>query len=232
MLVVLIHGAYTSPWHWHRLVPHPEEAGCDVVVPELPCDDLAAGIERYAAAVEAELEGRPEEPMVVGSSLGAVTACVVAARRPVRALVTVCGVVPAAGRAVGEDAADFSQPAFAAAVQGSADGSTTFPADAARELVFHDSDPEVAREAAARLRRQGPLPLVEPCPYDALPDVPRMGIVSRVDRLVRPEWLARAVRERLGVEPVELDCDHAPMLSQPERIAELLLDGAVGARAG
>jgi pimeloyl-ACP methyl ester carboxylesterase len=226
MLVLLIHGAYTSPWHWHRLVPLLEEAGCTVVVPELPCDDPEAGIEQYVAAVEAELGDAPQPPLVVGSSLGAVTACVVASRRPVRGLVTVCGVVPAAGRAVAEDAAEMTQPAFAASIDANPDGSTTFRPDAACEIVFHDSEPELAREAASRLRRQAARPLVEPCPFDALPDVPRMGIVSDLDRLLRPEWLDRAVRERLGVEPTVLTGDHAPMLSQPDRLAALLLDAS------
>ena len=224
MLVVLIHGAYTSRWHWHRLVPYLEDAGCDVVVPELPCDDPDAGIERYVATVEADLAGMPEAPVVVGSSFGAVTACVFAARHPVRALVTVCGVVPRAGRAVGADAADMTQPAFAAAIDRNPDGTTTFRPQAARELVFHDSEPELAREAASRLRRQAALPFTEPCPFEALPDIPRRGIVSGEDRLMRPEWLDRAVRERLGVEPHVLDGDHAPMLSQPARLATLLLD--------
>jgi pimeloyl-ACP methyl ester carboxylesterase len=211
-------------------VPHLEDAGHGVVVPELPCDDPEAGIERYVAAVEADLTGTSESPVVVGSSFGAITACVFAARHPVRALITVCGVVPRPGRAVAEDAADMTQPAFAAALDPNPDGSTTFRPEAARELVFHDSDPELAQQAASRLRRQAARPLTEPCPFEAMPDVPRAGIVSAVDRLLRPEWLDCAVRERLGVEPHVLDCDHAPMLSQPGRLAELLLAAASGER--
>ena len=79
VLVILIHGAYTSPWHWHRVVPLLEAVGCEVVVPELPCDDPDAGIDAYVAAVEAALGSESgDSPLVVGSSLGAVTACVFA----------------------------------------------------------------------------------------------------------------------------------------------------------
>jgi pimeloyl-ACP methyl ester carboxylesterase len=228
LLVVLVHGAYTSPWHWHGLVPHLEEAGCDVVVPELPCDDPEAGIERYVATVEADLAGRSQPPVVVGSSFGAVTACVFAARHRVRALVTVCGLVPRPGHAIAEDGAEMTQPAFATAVDPNPDGSTTFRPQAARELVFHGSDPVLAREAASRLRRQAALPITEPCPFEAMPDVPRVGIVSGEDRLMRPEWLDRVVRDRLGVEPRVLDGDHTPMLSQPDRLAKLLLTETSG----
>ena len=224
MLVVLIHGAYTSPWHWHRLVPYLEDAGCDVVVPELPVDDASAGIERYVAAVEEAVGSWDEPHLVVGSSLGAVTACVVAARHPTHALVTVCGVVPWPGRPVAEDVGDMAQPAYWQSIDPNPDGSTTFRPHAACEIVFHESDPKLAQEAAARLRPQAALPFTEPCPFEALPDVPRMGITSGDDQLLRPEWLEGAVRERLGVEPRVLEGDHTPMLSKPDRLVELLVE--------
>lgn len=227
MLVVLIHGAYTSPWHWHRLVPHLEEAGCEVAVPELPIEDNEAGIERYVATVEAGVEGKTAEPpVVVGSSLGGVTACVFAARHPVRALVTVNAVLPRPRRRVAKEMADLAQPEFFQSIDAREDGSSTFRPEAALEIVFHESPPEIAREAAARLRPQAALPLTEPCPFDELPDAPRMGITSGEDRLLRPEWLDRAVRERLGVEPRALEGDHTPMLSQPEALAALVLEAA------
>jgi hypothetical protein len=50
-----------------------------------------------------------------------------------------------------------------------------------------------------------------------------VGIVAGDDRLLRPEWLDQAVRDRLGVTPHTLDGDHTPMLSQPDRLADLLL---------
>ena len=226
MLVVVIHGAYTSPWHCHRLVRCLDDAGCEVVVPDLPGHDPVAGIERYVETVETAVGDRSDLPLVVGSSLGALTACVFAARHPVRALVTVCGVVPRPGRAVAEDAADMRQPAFDTAVDVNADGSTTFRPEAACELVFNESEPELAREAASRLRPQAALPYTEPCPYEALPNVPCLGLVSSEDRLLRPEWLDRAVRERLGVTPLDLGGDHAPILSQPDRVAEVILGSA------
>lgn len=140
--------------------------------------------------------------------------------------------VPWPGRAVGEDAAAITQPAFATAVDPNPDGSTTFRPQAACELVFHDSEDELAQEAASRLRRQAALPFTEPCAFGGIPDVPRLGSVSGDDRLPRPEWLARAVRERLGARPCDLGGDHAPMLSQPARLAEVLLAETSGAPAG
>jgi hypothetical protein len=44
-----------------------------------------------------------------------------------------------------------------------------------------------------------------------------------LEQRTRPSGRLRAVRERLGVEPHDLGGDHTPMLSQPDRLAEVLL---------
>jgi hypothetical protein len=38
-----------------------------------------------------------------------------------------------------------------------------------------------------------------------------------------PDWMRGTARERLGMEPVELDGGHSPMLARPGELAELLL---------
>lgn len=40
---VLIHGASSDSWYWHRVVPELQRLGHDVVAPDLPSDDDAAG---------------------------------------------------------------------------------------------------------------------------------------------------------------------------------------------
>ena len=45
-----------------------------------------------------------------------------------------------------------------------------------------------------------------------------------LDRTIRPAWQRRMARERLGVEPVELPTGHCPNVSQPDRLAELLVE--------
>jgi len=47
-------------------------------------------------------------------------------------------------------------------------------------------------------------------------------------RLFRPDWQGRMARERLDVEPIEIPTGHCPNVSQPERLAEILLEVAGG----
>jgi pimeloyl-ACP methyl ester carboxylesterase len=58
------------------------------------------------------------------------------------------------------------------------------------------------------------------------PEIPSTYIVAAYDRTIRPEWQRRMARERLGVEPIEMPTGHCPNVSQPERLAEILLDVA------
>jgi Alpha/beta hydrolase family len=62
----LVHGAWGGGWCWDLLRAELEERGHVVRAPDLPCEDVTAGIEEYTAAV-------PAADVVVGYSLGGVT---------------------------------------------------------------------------------------------------------------------------------------------------------------
>ena len=94
-----------------------------------------------------------------------------------------------------------------------------FDAERAVESLYHDCDPATARAAVERLRPQARIDDVGA----ELPDVERVSIVGSLDRAIRPDWSRRAARELLGVEPVELEAAHSPMLSRPAELAALLL---------
>jgi hypothetical protein len=47
-------------------------------------------------------------------------------------------------------------------------------------------------------------------------------------RALRPDWLRRTTRERLGVAAIELDGGHAPHVSRPDELAGILVAHSVG----
>jgi pimeloyl-ACP methyl ester carboxylesterase len=59
-------------------------------------------------------------------------------------------------------------------------------------------------------------------PLAEWPSVPCAYIVCRDDRVVLPDWQRRAARDVLGVEPIELDGGHEPMIARPAELASLL----------
>jgi alpha/beta hydrolase family protein len=87
---------------------------------------------------------------------------------------------------------------------------------------FHDCTSEDIHWAFARLRPQAAAPRRERCPLSAWPPGDRAYIVCREDRAVSPAWSRRAARERLGVEPIELDGSHSPFIARPSALAGVL----------
>jgi pimeloyl-ACP methyl ester carboxylesterase len=221
--LALVHGAYHGAWCWNRLVPELRSRGLDVVVPELPCDDPAAGLSDYAATVEAAI-GEGGDIVLVGHSLGGMTIPLVAARRPVRRMVFLCSVPIGPGPALEGELAGMVTPEFMAAPRfHDADGREVLDNQAARRLFYDDCEEADACWAVAMLRPQAPRPLAEPSPLVRWPDAPQTVILSRHDRVVRASWAEPAARERLGGrDPVLLPGSHSPFLSRPAALAEVL----------
>ncbi len=93
---VLIHGAGDSGWYWHLLEMELRNRGHDVVAPDLPSEDNAAGLPEYADVV-VDAIGDRSDLVVVAHSFGGFTAPLVCDRAPVDLLVLLAGMVPLPG---------------------------------------------------------------------------------------------------------------------------------------
>lgn len=225
---VLVHGAWHGAWCWERLVPELEQRGHAALAVDLPVDDAAAGLAEYATVVEQELPAG--EVVLVGHSLGATVIPLVAAARPVSQLVFLCPVLRRPGSSLADQAAldaDVSSWDLGAGRTFYDDESSAWTAaDAAIAAFYQDCDPETARWAASRLRRQYWRYWEEPNPLAAWPDVERRAIVCQDDRLVDIGWARRTLPAELGVTPAELPGGHSPFLSRPAALAETLIAGS------
>ena len=226
-LFALVHGSMHGGWCWRDLVPALERRGHRAVAPDLPCDDVEAGLVAYADAVEASLAGLPgaEAPILVGHSLGSRTIPVVAARRPAARMVFLCSVPTGTGPVDAAAFAGMVTEAYASApVETRADGARRMDPDAARRVFFGTSGEETARWAASKLRWQGPRPLAEPAPLEAWPEGPIEIVLTAEDAAVRLEWARAEARRWLGGrEPVVLSGDHSPFFTCPEPLADALV---------
>ena len=203
---VLIHGGGDSAWSWHLLAAQLRERGHDVVAPDLPSDDDTAGFDAYADAVVQAIGDRTGL-VVVAHSLGGFTGPLVCARVPVDLLVLLTAMVPRPG----ECARDWW--AATGFVGPSGDVVANF---------LHDVPADLAAEALTHGRAQSDTPGDTPWPLDAWPDVPTRYLLCRDDRFFTPEFVRPMVRERLGIEPDEVDGSHCVMLSRPVELAEAL----------
>ena len=218
----LIPGAGGAAWYWSRVVPLLRAAGHRAIAVNLPAADPAAGLPEYADAVCAAVADVTEPLVVVGQSMGAYTAPVVATRVPTRALVLVNPMVPAPGESPdGWWAATGQAAARAAYLDRIGLGRTTFDEI---EDFFHDVPAEVRAEALALGEPdQSDTPFGRPWPLDAWPDVPTSVIVGSDDRLFPLDFQRRVVRDRLGLDVEVMPGGHLLSLSRPRELARLLL---------
>ncbi len=228
----LVHGAWHRGTCWDPTAALLRAAGHDVVTPDLPCTDPAAGLADYAQTVLDALEPHPTDDLVlVGHSLGGVTIPLVAEARPARALVYLCALLPLPGASLAEDLFALSDtfapewPELSSHQIGHDDGSSSWPPGPAIEAFYHDCPEKLASQAAATLRPQAWAVSREPSPLRAYPEVPARAIVCTDDRVLAAASCARHAVERLGASVITLGGGHSPMLAQPDALVAALLTG-------
>jgi pimeloyl-ACP methyl ester carboxylesterase len=227
---VLIHGASSDSWYWHRVVPALRARGHAVVAPDLPCEDDSAGFSEYADTVVKAIGDRTGL-ILVAQSLAGFTAPLVCDRVPVDLLVMLAAMVPAPGES-GRDWWTNTGYVQAIRERGEREGRTSTDKGLdVMNVFFHDVPAEVVSEAFARGERgQSDTPLQKPWPLDAWPDVPTRFLLCRNDRFFPAGFMRRIVKERLGITPDEMDSGHLPALSRPNELVERLEAYRRGAR--
>jgi pimeloyl-ACP methyl ester carboxylesterase len=201
----LIHGGGGSAWDWHLVASELRERGHEPVAVDLPSEDESAGWWDYAEAVVGAVGDR-RNVIVVGHSLGGFTAPLVCVRIPVDVLVLVAAMIPAPGELFANwwSNADYQTSGY-------------------EDVFYHDVPLELAAEARRRERDESSGALQEPWPLEAWPDTPTRYLLCRDDRMFPAAWARRHARERLAIQPDEMDGGHYISLSRPRELAERLV---------
>ena len=242
--IVLVHGAFGGAWSWEPVIPGLEEAGHTVEALDLPGSGedqtpvADVTLHAYADRVcEALALGPPA--VLVGHSMGGVVVTQAAARTPaqVETLVYVAAFAPADGQSLldltslPEGAADQVQANIVV------DGDppvATMPETAARVVIYGCSSDDAAAEAVAKRRPQAVIPFTQPVQVpadkrDAFAGLPRAYVTCLQD-LAIPPALQQRMYAAAGCDLViELDTDHAPMLSRTKELVGILDGIASGA---
>jgi len=213
----LVHGGAHGAWCWERLVGELDRLGHDAVAMDLPCDDEEAGAAEYARVVVEALAAVREPVVLVGHSLGGLTVPLVATMRRASRMIFLSGLLPAPGKSLRDQ--QVAEPEMMFPYRGGRAG--------LRDRFYNACAPEDADHAMTLIREQALKPFVETTPLEAWPAVPSSYVVCTEDHACNPVWSRPAARERLGVDPVELEgSDHSPFLSRPAELARLLVERA------
>ncbi|MGW4242760.1 alpha/beta fold hydrolase [Nocardia sp. NPDC004722] len=202
---MLIPGAGCDAGYWRRVADELGGLGHDAVPVQLPSEDDTAGLREYADAV-VEAIGMRRDVVLVAHSFGGFTAPLVCDRVPVERMVLVSAMIPAPGETPGDWWANT--------------GHRTSGDD---DVFYNLLTLEQHSEAVQYERGQSATPMGQPWPLPAWPDVPTRFVLLRDDRFFPADFMRGLVRERLGIEPIEMDGGHMAMMSNPAELARLLL---------
>ena len=215
---ILIPGAGGSAWVYSRVARLVVEAGHEVIAVDLPGDDEAAGLARYAELVVDAIGSRSEVVLVAGS-LGGFTAPLVCERVAVRELVLVNAMIPVPG----ETAHDWWAHTGAVEAQHEAARAGGYgPFDMATYFM-HDIDADVAAEGEPHQRSEAEIAFASVCDFTAGPAITIRVLAGQDDRFFPIGLQRRVARDRLGVEADALPGGHLLPLAQPRLVADYLL---------
>ncbi len=219
---VLVHGTTQSPAGWDRLAGVLGTRGHDVTAIDLPVSRPEWTLADYAREAAAQAGQPPGRRVVAGHSGAGVLLPAIADATRASAMVWLAGYVPdlAGGRSMAEDIKAQRDAMFHSGWLGVDPASDP---QLALRFLFHDCDPQTQQWALGTLRLFNPgLAVYQHTPGPLPPAITCSFILPTGDRTLRPEWMRQAARQRLGVQPVEVDAGHCPHVSQPETIADIL----------
>jgi len=220
---VLVHGAWHGSWAWELLLPMLVDAGHEAVAVDLPIGDPAATFETYADVV-VDAAGDRDDVVLVAHSLGSIPGTIAALRRPMAALVQVCGVLPKVAGMPSDGERVQADDAVFATLRRNDDGTNEWTDEAAAvAALYADCPVDLAARAVRRLRPQQTAIWRSNPVLPSWPECPVTYVACVDDVVVRVEWARWVARNWLGVEPAELPGDHSPMLSRPAALADVLL---------
>jgi len=227
--VVLVHGAFADASSWNGVIERLQAQDIEVTAPANPLRGIAID-SAYLATV---LEETPGPVLAVGHSYGgAVITNAAANASNVVGLVYVAAFAPDEGEKLGEVEGESKDSVLNSALVphhypsgNGGEAPVEFAIDPAK---FHDafaSDLPAEQTAlmAATQRPIAELAFSEPNGTPAWKNVPSWAVVATGDKAAGAD-VTRSMAERAGAKITELEGSHVIMVSQPEAVADVIVE--------
>ena len=222
--VVLVHGAFADGSSWEKVIPLLQAKGIKVVAVQNPLSSLADDV----AAAKRVIDAQTGKVVLVGHSWGGMVITEAGASDKIKALVYVAAFAPSEGEAAGALGKNYAVPPGIATLQADAGGYLWLPADSVAKNFAQDVTPATAALIAAT---QGPIAAKafgDTTTVAAWKTKPSYYIVAAKDRMIAPELEVDFAR-KINAVTTTLQTSHVPMVSQPAKVAEVIL-AAVNAK--
>ena len=218
--VVLVHGAWADGSSWNLVVLPLLQEGLKVVCAPIPLTSLSDDI----AALDRVLE-RMEGPVLLAGHAyaGAVIAGTKSER--VRSLVYIAALAPDEGETVATVFYREEPHLQAPHLQPDAHGMIWMPDEGFQNAFAQNASNDVKAVSAAVQRPLSVRCIQEPAPKPAWRSKPSWFLIAQEDRMISPKtqrFMAGRMAAKVRVQPV----DHAPLLTAPELVVDIIREAA------
>lgn len=234
---VLIPGAGADPRVYGATIEALRDLGHDGIAPPLPLDDADALPSDHADAIVSaarDLNPRTGNPgpasrrlAILGQSLGAYSASLAAGRLRPSHLILLAPMIPKPGETANQWWGATRHAEAIAPTRERFGPPSEWDDEAMAELFYHDVDEATLAASAEFEGVPGTGLFEEPFAPTHWPFIPTTVLVPREDRMFPLEFQRRVMWERLdgpGIDLVEMEGGHLPMLSRPRELAERLVE--------
>jgi pimeloyl-ACP methyl ester carboxylesterase len=227
--VVLVHGAFADASSWTGVIQRLQARGVQVTAPANPLRGISHD-SAYLASVLAQIPG---PVVVVGHSYGgAVISNAASMANNAVGLVFVAAFAPEEGERLGVVSASSKDSILNAALVArqypTGTGAETAVEFVADPTTIHatfgaDLPEDVAAIVAATQRPVAELGFSEPNGRPAWKTLPSWAVVATADKAAGTD-VVRSMAERAGAKITEVDGSHVIMISQPQAVADVIMD--------
>jgi pimeloyl-ACP methyl ester carboxylesterase len=218
--VVLVHGLFADGSCWTEVIPRLQAAGLNVTSVQNPLTTL----EDAVASAQRVLARQDGPTVLVGHSFSGMIVTEAGVDPKVSAVVYVAARAPDAGEDYGALAMKFPTPPASAGIV--FDGDEGRLTEAAFLRDFAGDLPEAKAKVLYAVQEPFHKALLTgKTTHAAWRSKPSFYAVSTEDRTINPD-LERFMAKRMGAKTIEVKASHLALISQPEVIANLILEAA------
>jgi pimeloyl-ACP methyl ester carboxylesterase len=218
--VVLVHGLFADGSSWSEVIPRLQAAGLNVTSVQNPLTTLPEAVDAALRVL-----GRQNGPTVLaGHSFSGMIVTDAGVHPSVSALVYVAARAPDAGEDYATLAKTFPTPPASAGIVFDGDEGRLSEEAFLRDFAGDLPDAKARALFAVQWPFRRPL-LTGKTTHAAWRSKPSWYAVSTKDRTINPD-LERFMAKRMGAKTIEVNASHVSLISQPETIANLILEAA------
>ncbi len=224
--VVLVHGAWADGSSWSKIIPLLQAKGLHVVSVQNPLTSIADDV----AATNRMINAQDGPVLLAGHSYGGAVITEAGSNPKVAGLVYVAAFAPDEGETLGGLAQNFPPSPLFGEIQPIEDGYLLLTPKGVTEDFAQDLSPA---EKTLIIATQAATPaalLSTPIGKAAWRSKPSWFVISSNDRAISPEQEISTAK-RMGAKTLTLPTSHVPMLSQPQQVADFMIEAAASLTA-